>query len=64
MTNFIKRPVVERMTGLSCTELYRRIAAGTFPQQVQLGPKSVAWVEEEIAAWQQAQIAAGRKENN
>lgn len=63
MANFIKRPVVERMTGLSCTELYRRIAAGTFPKQVQLGPKSVAWVEEEIEAWQHARIAAGRGED-
>ncbi|MBN0494998.1 AlpA family phage regulatory protein, partial [Pseudomonas aeruginosa] len=40
---FIKRQAVEEITGLSCSEIYRRIAAGTFPAQVILGPKSVVW---------------------
>lgn len=57
---FIKRPEVESITGLSCTELYRRIAAGTFPQQVALGPKSVVWVESEVLAWCEARIAESR----
>ena len=35
---FIKRQDVESITGLSCTEIYRRIAAGAFPT---LGPKCV-----------------------
>ena len=34
---FIKRQAVEQMTGLSCSEIYRRIAAGTFPAQVTCG---------------------------
>lgn len=42
---FIKRQAVEDITGLSCSEIYRRIAAGTFPAQVTLGPKSVVWIE-------------------
>ncbi len=48
---FIKRPQVEAMTSLSTSEIYRRIAAGTFPAQVTLGPKSVAWIESEIVQW-------------
>lgn len=48
---FIKRPEVEKLTTLSTTEIYRRIAAGTFPAQVNLGPKSVAWIESEILSW-------------
>lgn len=64
MTTFIKLPKVRSRTGLSATEIYRRIARGAFPKQVQLGAKSVAWVEEEIEAWQQAQIAASRKEDS
>lgn len=48
---FIKRKAVEALTGISCSEIYRRIAAGTFPAQVRLGPKSVAWVESEVLAW-------------
>lgn len=57
---FIKRPAVEEITGLSCTEIYRRIAAGSFPAQVTLGPKSVAWIEAEITAWCEARIAESR----
>lgn len=57
----IKRKAVEDLTGLSCSEIYRRIAAGRFPAQVRLGPKSVAWVESEILAWCEG-IAAQRGE--
>lgn len=59
---FIKRQAVEEITGLSCSEIYRRIAAGTFPAQVTLGPKSVAWIEAEVMAWCDARIAASRGE--
>lgn len=59
---FIKRQDVESITGLSCTEIYRRIAAGTFPKQVTLGPKCVVWIEAEIHAWCDEQIAANRGE--
>lgn len=57
---FIKRPAVEEITGLSCTEIYRRVAAGSFPAQVALGPKSVAWIEAEVIAWCEARIAESR----
>lgn len=48
---FIKLAQVKDYTSLSTSEIYRRIAAGTFPAQVSLGPKSVAWVEAEIISW-------------
>lgn len=48
---FIKLAKVKDYTSLSTSEIYRRIAAGTFPAQVTLGPKSVAWVETEILQW-------------
>ncbi|HBN9741015.1 helix-turn-helix transcriptional regulator [Pseudomonas aeruginosa] len=59
---FIKRQTVEEITGLSCSEIYRRIATGTFPAQVTLGPKSVVWIEDEIHAWCDARIAESRGE--
>lgn len=59
---FIKRQDVESITGLSCTEIYRRIAADAFPKQVTLGPKCVVWIEAEIYAWCDEQIAACRGE--
>lgn len=48
---FIKLAKVKDYTSLSTSEIYRRIAAGTFPKQVKLGPKSVAFIEAEILAW-------------
>lgn len=48
---FIKLAKVKDYTSLSTSEIYRRIAAGTFPPQVTLGPKSVAWIESEILQW-------------
>lgn len=59
---FIKRQAVETITGLSCTEIYRRIAAGTFPKQVTIGPKCVVWIESEIMSWCDARIAESRGE--
>ncbi|MCY1441724.1 Prophage CP4-57 regulatory protein (AlpA) [compost metagenome] len=59
---FIKRQEVETITGLSCTEIYRRIAAGTFPKQVTLGPKCVVWIESEVMAWINECIAESRGE--
>lgn len=57
---FIKLAKVREHTALSTTEIYRRIAAGEFPKQVTLGPKSVAWIESEILAWCEA-VIAGRE---
>ncbi|WP_092003571.1 helix-turn-helix transcriptional regulator [Paraburkholderia lycopersici] len=44
------RPVLERI-GISKSELYRRIAAGTFPKQVALGPRAVGFLESDIDAY-------------
>lgn len=57
---FIKRQEVESITGLSCTEIYRRIGADNFPKQVMLGPKCVVWVEAEIYDWMSDRIAESR----
>lgn len=57
---FIKRPEVERRTSLSTSEIYRRVEAGTFPSQIKLGAKSVAWLEHEINDWIAEQIEQGR----
>jgi prophage regulatory protein len=59
---FIKRQEVESITGLSCTEIYRRIAAGTFPKQINLGPKCVVWIEPEVITWINERIAESRGE--
>lgn len=57
---FIKLAEVRSLTTLSTSEIYRRIAAGTFPAQVMLGPKSAVWIESEVLAWCEARIAESR----
>lgn len=58
---FIKLAQVKDYTSLSTSEIYRRIAAGTFPKQITLGPKSVAWDLGEVLCWCD-QMAAQRGE--
>lgn len=57
---FIKLNQVRNVTALSTSEIYRRIAAGTFPTQIALGPKSVVWLESEVVAWCESRIAENR----
>ncbi|MHB0765737.1 helix-turn-helix transcriptional regulator [Stutzerimonas sp. NM35] len=54
---FIKLRDAKAQTTLSCSEIYRRIAADRFPRQVMLGPKSAVWLASEVDAWCEAQIA-------
>jgi prophage regulatory protein len=49
--NMLRRPAVEKKTGLSYPTIYRKMQAGTFPLPVQLGPNSVAWIEAEVDDW-------------
>jgi prophage regulatory protein len=48
---FLRIKDVMARTGLTRTAIYRRIADGTFPKQVPLGPATVAWRESELEAW-------------
>ncbi|QDA56127.1 helix-turn-helix transcriptional regulator [Thermomonas aquatica] len=54
----LRLPSVKRLCGLSRSEIYRRVAAGTFPAPVKLGERASAWPEHEIAAWCASRIAA------
>ena len=51
-------PQVKARTGLSRSELYRRIATGDFPQPVKLGERASAWNAAEIDRWIADRIAA------
>ncbi len=59
---FIKLAEVRSLTTLSTSEIYRRIAAGTFPAQIMLGPKSVVWLESDVTTWINSRIAESRGE--
>lgn len=47
----LRLPAVMARTGLSRSSIYRRIAAGEFPQAYSLGARAVGWLESEISAW-------------
>jgi prophage regulatory protein len=59
---FLRLPAVKDRTGLSRSFIYSEMDAGRFPKQVPLGAKAVAWVEDEITAFQEARIAARDRE--
>lgn len=51
---------VLRITGLSRSTLYEKMLDGSFPNQIKLGPRSVAWVKSEVQAWAKERISAAR----
>ena len=59
---FIKLPKVKSLSTFSASTIYRRVADGTFPPPVTLGPKSVAWLESEVLDWIEARIQESREE--
>ncbi|MBF8733062.1 AlpA family transcriptional regulator [Pseudomonas guariconensis] len=57
---FIKIAEVRKMTGLSTSTIYERMMAGSFPRQVKLGPRAVAWVKSDVQAWIKGRIGSAR----
>ena len=57
---FLRLPQVKARTGLSRSELYRRIAAREFPAPVKLGLRASAWLEADIDRWCEERIAASK----
>lgn len=51
-------PQVRARTGLSRSEIYRRVANRTFPAPTKIGPRASAWPSHEITAWIESRIAA------
>jgi predicted DNA-binding transcriptional regulator AlpA/predicted XRE-type DNA-binding protein len=49
----LDKHAVETMTSLDITTIYRRMAAGSFPQPVRVGRRRVAWRSSDIVKWQQ-----------
>ena len=56
----LRLPQVKSATGLSKSTIYARIAEGTFPKQIPIGPRLVVWVESDIQNWITEQISAAR----
>lgn len=48
---------VAQATGLSSATIYRKLAAGEFPEPVRLGARCTRWKAADVRAWIQAQGA-------
>jgi prophage regulatory protein len=53
----LRQREVCRQIGLGKSALYAAIQEGRFPQQVQLGPRAVGWLESEVSDWIAARAA-------
>lgn len=58
--SILRRKQVEARTGLSRSTIYQRIAEGSFPKPVSLGPRAVGWLESEIESWLSSCVEASR----
>ncbi|KAA9005946.1 AlpA family phage regulatory protein [Histidinibacterium aquaticum] len=57
----LRRPEVERLTGLSRSTIYSMMPRGEFPKPVRIGRRAVAWREGDLRIWV-ASIASERSE--
>jgi prophage regulatory protein len=57
LRRILRLPQVVEATGETRSTIYKRISEGQFPKPVRLGAKSVGWVEDEIAEYNNARIA-------
>lgn len=47
----LRLPDVISRTGRSRSRIYSDLQKGSFPKPINIGPRAVAWVEEEIDCW-------------
>ncbi len=57
---FLKLQNVMSITGLSRSSIYLAIAEGRFPKQINLGARSIAFLESEVQEWMEACVANRR----
>ena len=56
-------PEVLNQTGLSRSTIYELIGRGELPRQIDLGPRAVGWVAEDVLAWTDSKISEARQGN-
>jgi prophage regulatory protein len=57
----MRLPSVQAHTGLSKSEIYRRIKDETFPKPLKLGARAVAWPSVAIDTWVKSLIQGASK---
>jgi len=54
-------PVVMARTGLGRSSIYDKIGKDEFPPPINLGPRAVGWIAEEVEEWIQDRINDSRE---
>ena len=54
-------PEVMSRTGLSRSGIYDKMSKGEFPLSINLGPRAVGWIADEIIDWINEQIEKSRR---
>ena len=60
---FLRLPEVKHLTQLSRSSIYKGIKDNTFPSQVKLSARCVAWTEESIHTWMASKLSAANDES-
>ena len=60
MKSVLRLPSVLARTGRSRSSIYADIKAGRFPAPIKIGPRSIAWLDDDIDRWVASRIAASR----
>jgi len=59
----LRLPQLVEKLGKSKSAIYKEMAEGSFPQSVNLGGRSVGWLEQEIDTWLAKKIADRKSQN-
>lgn len=60
----LRLSAVAERTGLCRSTIYERVQTGDFPKQVNLGGRSVGWLESDIDAWIESRVTASRQRSD
>ncbi len=55
VARFVRLPEVMQLCGLSRSSIYQKMADGSFPAQIKISMRSVAWLEGDVIDWIEAQ---------
>ena len=58
---FLRLNEVKALTALSRSSIYAYMNAGTFPTCINIGARSIAWLEADVQAWIAGRIESHRK---
>lgn len=51
-------------TGLSRSSIYQKMAADEFPESINLGPRAIGWIADEVEQWIQERIDESRPDDD